>query len=335
MRAGPPFPYLRWSGPRALRPPPPARPRGRRAAASATSTRLPVTGCANASRAACRNWRAQPVPRPASPYSGSPTTGWPMASRCARIWCVRPVSSRTRSSVVARQRPLDLEVRDGAARLVRVGRHARAHAPVAAERRVDRAPARRRAAVDERRGTRARARAARAASLSAACTGSLRATTSRPEVSRSSRCTMPARSGSSPPAARPASAWASVPPRCPRAGMDDDAGGLVDDEQVLVLPGDRERRGGGLRRGPGGGLDRRGHRDPLAARERVALRAGDAVDGDRAGVDQPLRRGPRAGVARRGRRRAAPRRLGRDGQLMAIGGSRRGLGLAAAAPSST
>ena len=42
--------------------------------------------------------------RPGVPYSGSPATGWPMACRWARIWCVRPVSRRTRSSVVARQR---------------------------------------------------------------------------------------------------------------------------------------------------------------------------------------------------------------------------------------
>ena len=50
--------------------------------------------------------------QPGVPYSGSPATGWPIACRCARIWCVRPVSRRTRSSVVLGQRPLDLEVRD-------------------------------------------------------------------------------------------------------------------------------------------------------------------------------------------------------------------------------
>ena len=65
-----------------------------------------VTGCANASRAACRNWRSRPSAA-GVPYSGSPATGWPIACRWARIWCVRPVSRRTRSSVVARQRALD------------------------------------------------------------------------------------------------------------------------------------------------------------------------------------------------------------------------------------
>ena len=39
-----------------------------------TSTRSPLTGCANASRVACRNWRSSPS-SPAVPYSGSPTTG--------------------------------------------------------------------------------------------------------------------------------------------------------------------------------------------------------------------------------------------------------------------
>ena len=42
---------------------------------------------------------------------------WP--ARCTRIWWVRPVSSRTRSSVVRGQRALDLEVRDGLARACR------------------------------------------------------------------------------------------------------------------------------------------------------------------------------------------------------------------------
>ena len=39
-----------------------------------TSIGAPVTGCAKASRAACRNWRSSPR-RPGVPYSGSPTTG--------------------------------------------------------------------------------------------------------------------------------------------------------------------------------------------------------------------------------------------------------------------
>jgi hypothetical protein len=73
----------------------------------------------------------------------------------------------------------------------------------------------------------------------------------------------------------------------------------------------------GLRR-----LDRRAHRHPLAAREGVALRAGDAVDGDRAGVDQPLRRGPRAGVAARKTSSRSPDASAGTVSSSAIGGGR-------------
>ena len=69
-------------------------------------------------------------------------------------------------------------------------------------------------------------RCAASSALSARCTSSDLATTSSPEVSRSSRCTIPARYGSSPPAARPASAWARVPVRCPRAGCTTRPAGL-------------------------------------------------------------------------------------------------------------
>ena len=93
QRAGPPFPYLRWIGslswpvgrssraalPRSARPFS-ARSRaprpGPRAAASATSTRSPVTGCGNASRGGVQELPPQPV-APGAPYSGSPSTGMP------------------------------------------------------------------------------------------------------------------------------------------------------------------------------------------------------------------------------------------------------------------
>ena len=42
---------------------------------------------------------------------GSPATGRSIAARWTRIWCVRPVSSRTREQRVARQQLLELEVR--------------------------------------------------------------------------------------------------------------------------------------------------------------------------------------------------------------------------------
>ena len=114
-----------------------------------TSTGGPPTGCGNASRAACRNWRSSPC-RPGAPYSRSPATGCPIASRCARIWCVRPVSSRTRSSVSCGSARSTSKCVIASRALVGVGRDARADAPVAAERRVDRAAARGRAALDER-----------------------------------------------------------------------------------------------------------------------------------------------------------------------------------------
>ena len=108
-----------------------------------------MIGWSKARRVACRNWRSSPS-SPAWPYSGSPATGWPIACRWTRIWCVRPVSSRRLSSEVRGQRPLEREV---GARLPRAGAadgHPRAHARVAPDGRVDRPRARRRAALDER-----------------------------------------------------------------------------------------------------------------------------------------------------------------------------------------
>ena len=95
------------------------------------------------------------------------------------------------------------------------------------------------------RYSRVTSRACDQASRSAPVGGLGARTTSRPEVSRSRRWTIPARPGS-PPAARPASAWESVPGVAARR-VDDDAGGLVDDEQVLVLVGHGEAaRGRGV-----------------------------------------------------------------------------------------
>ena len=76
-----------------------------------------------------------------------------------------------------------------------------------------------------------------------------------------------------------------------RPGMNDDAGRLVDDEQVLVLPDDVEIHLLGLERaGLGGELDD----DLLPALEPVALRPRLAVDEDGAVGDQPLGERPRA-----------------------------------------
>ena len=111
--------------------PRPAPPPDPPAAARTRRSPRPSTGCANASRAACRNCRSSPN-CPAVPYWGSPHTGWPIAARCTRIWWVRPVSSVDPQQRRGRQQALDLEVGPRLARLVGVDRHQRAVAPVSA-----------------------------------------------------------------------------------------------------------------------------------------------------------------------------------------------------------
>ena len=87
--------------------------------------------------------------------------------------------------------------------------------------------------------------------------------------------------------------------------MDDDARRLVDDEEVLVLPGDVElHRLGRERLRRGGKLDH----DLLAALEPVALRPRPTVDEHRA---RPRRAAQRACASRSPR---APRERGRAGR---------------------
>ena len=76
-----------------------------------------------------------------------------------------------------------------------------------------------------------------------------------------------------------------------RARMNDDAGRLVDDEQVLVLPRDAEvHLLGDERRGVGRQLDE----DVLPTRQPMALGAGLAVDEDGPVGDQPFGEAARA-----------------------------------------
>ena len=75
-----------------------------------------VSGWVSPRDAACSAWRGKVRSYAASageqpfgrrlrpPYTGSPTIGKPVWARCTRIWCVRPVSSVTRTSVWARKR---------------------------------------------------------------------------------------------------------------------------------------------------------------------------------------------------------------------------------------
>ena len=139
------------------------------------------------------------------------------------------------------------------ARRVGVDRHQRPVAPVAADRRVDRPRPRRRVARRPAPGTRGAAAARASSAFSARWTASFLATTSSPEVSRSSRCTIPARHGSSPPARDALERLGERPrPVAPRAGCTTTPGGLVDHQQVLVLVGDRERRPARRRSAAGG-----------------------------------------------------------------------------------
>ena len=69
-------------------------------------------GWSKARRAACRNWRSSPrLARRGRRTPGRRRPGGRSPRRCTRIWWVRPVSSRTRSSALRGQRALDLEVR--------------------------------------------------------------------------------------------------------------------------------------------------------------------------------------------------------------------------------
>ena len=97
---------------------------------------------------------------------------------------------------------------------------------VAADRRLDPARARAGRAAARARGSAARPRAAGSSSCSRSCASSERATTSRPEVSRSSRCTMPGRSSSPPAASCASSPCTSVPVAWPAPGWTTTPAGL-------------------------------------------------------------------------------------------------------------
>src|SRR6266849_5074739 len=81
-------------------------------------TGAPVRGCVKPSTAACSAclpmaadaFRAGASGRSRAsrlrpPYSASPSSGYPASAKCARIWCVRPVSSSTSTSAAPEARP--------------------------------------------------------------------------------------------------------------------------------------------------------------------------------------------------------------------------------------
>ena len=234
-----------------------------------------------------------------------------MARRWARIWCVRPVSRRTRSSVSRGSVFLDDEVRHRRARLVGVGGDARADAPVAAERRVDRAAPRRGPAVDQ-----GEVLALELAPGELRLERRVRGLRPRDDEQAGGVAVEPVHdpgplgilAARGAPLQRLHERALAVPAR----RVHDDARRLVHDDQVLVLPGDPELRGGHGRLGPG---RRVGHRHGLPAAEHVALGAAHPVDGDAPGLDHPLRRRARPGVGGEEDVEPLARRLGRDGQL--------------------
>src|SRR5687768_3422998 len=106
-----------------------------------------------------------------------------------------------------------------------------------------------------------------------------------------------------------------------RGGVHDDAGGLVDDEKMLVLVGDAERHLLGLE------LGRTARRDVevqlLAACQPMALRTRSPVDEDAALAEEPLGHGPRADLLEAGEEaiEALAGRLGRHGDRQITQGS--------------
>ena len=202
------------------------------------------------------------------------------------------------------QRLRGLEMGASLAWPVAVDRSSRAHAAIAPERRIDRARPRRRPPLDEREVL-------------------------APDLPRGERRLQPpvgllalgddeqprgvaiqAMDDSRPP--RLASGGAARRERLgegraamgPR-GMDDDAGGLLDDQQVGVLVGDLV----GHRRGVAAGRRRRrrAHGDRLPGAQAVVLLRRDPVDGDIAGIDPPLGgdRDPRCAARNASRRSPA------------------------------
>ena len=295
------------SGPR---PPPRARARRRgRRQRRLDLGRRPSPGAAKARRAACRNWRSSPS-SPARAVLGVAGDG--VADRPAdatRIWCVRPVSRRTRSSVVAGQRALDLEVGDGRRAACRCRSTSRVRTRRSRPIGASIVPAaRRRAALDEREVLALASRGAR----SAACSARWAASCARPRAGprcrgpgggRCRRAPGPRRRPPGPPAPGRA-----CPSRWPARGVHDHARPACRHQQVR-----RPRR----RRGTARARRRRARApsasaptvDALAAAQDVAL--GHAARRPRArGPPSISALGLRARAERRrpGRRRAARRR---------------------------
>ena len=138
------------------------------------------------------------------------------------------------------------------------------------------------------RGSAARGRAPRTAPPGRWCATSDFATTSRPEVSLSIRCTIPGRSRPPIPESVPpqwcSSAFTSVPSGAPGRGMHHEARRLVDDDEIGVLVDDVERDRLGRRAPIGPGAGRR-HAPPRS-------RARASAAGRRAACRRPRATAP-------------------------------------------
>ena len=203
-------------------------------------------------------WSIRPrgrAPRPGGPgcrRSRRPTIGCPIAFRCTRIWCVRPVRGEQRSSVWRGSRRSTSQSVSGLAPALLPHGHLLAVAQVAAERQLDRGPCRRPGGRARTPGRSSRRCARRTPRRGDAGPGPYLATTITPDVSLSSRCTMPGRSD--PEELREASSVVDEGVRqravgLAAAGVDGEARRLVDRDQVLVLEQDREGDRFGLHRG--------------------------------------------------------------------------------------
>ena len=219
------------------------------------SIRRPSAGCVNASRAACRNGRSRrctartslgDAPVDAAVESDRRRSGWPIALRCTRIWCVRPVCDRDAGSATRREM---LRAHDDARH--RAARAARPRATSSAGR-PDRGRSARRCARPACTTPQTSAMHSFSTSrswncrASSWCAASFFATTITPDVPRS-RPVDDARAAVSPPTPLRSSTWwssalTSVPLLWPAPGCTTIPGGLVDDDEVGVLVEDRERQ---------------------------------------------------------------------------------------------
>ena len=333
---GPALPSPTSGGPaRFIRPARRRRKLARARAASATlDSPRPSTGCANARRAACRNWRSSPS-APGAPVLR--VAGHGVADRLqvgadlVRAAGLQPHAQQRG----VRERPLDLEVRDRLARLVGVGRDPRAHAAVAAERGVDRARARRRAALDEREVLARDPRAPRASPCSAAWTGSR----ARDDEQARRVAVEPVDDARRGPGRRRRRRGPRAPARACRRGAR--APGARRRRPACRPPaGARPRRrrrtspaGRGLAARDGAGADRRSARRPASA-----WRLGRARAVDRARSPASISRCAAArepGVRGQEHVEALARRLGRDDELAVTGAHAAAVPRARRAASST